>query len=470
MTAHDTAHDRGSERPGTRSIDLRHSRPARVVALVGIFLVTLVLASAWLVFPYLVEGRTVLEDISAEVNDQRNAQARTLGQLLTRYADGPGEAEVDVLYATPTYFARTSSQRVTDQYDPDTFLVFFVNAGVHTGELPQSLPEARLVVDGRSFEPIDREGPVLTDHHRTTIIRFDRTDPNGDPILHDGVSRITLEIANHWDPANTTRQVSWELPIDYPAETEALSSPVLIMALAAGLLSATLTPCLLQLIVVYMATLTGLGAEQLGQSGVVPAEARRKMMLIALAFVIGFMAFYTAAGALIGYAGKTAQLVFSDYNRQAGIGAGILVILMGLWMGIRARAPLLCRIPAPAMMKRLDTSGFVRSALLAAGFSLGCMVCFSGAIVATLLIYVGAIGSATIGALILFVFSLGVAIPFLAAALFLSRTITVMDWISRYTPQLALVSTVIVVAFGVVLITDNFHTLSDLIYPWLGLS
>ena len=126
-------------------------------------------------------------------------------------------------------------------------------------------------------------------------------------------------------------------------------------------------------------------------------------------------------------------------------------------------------MPMPARVSGGDRTGYVRSFLLSVGFSLGCMVCFSGAIVATLLVYVGMLGSATVGAAILFVFSLGVAIPFLAAAFFLSRTMSAMQWISRYTPQIGFVSMIVIVAFGLVLVTDNFHTVSDIIYPWLGL-
>ncbi|MDZ4134148.1 MAG: cytochrome c biogenesis protein CcdA, partial [Paracoccaceae bacterium] len=246
--------------------------------------------------------------------------------------------------------------------------------------------------------------------------------------------------------------------------------PVLIMSLAAGLLSVTLTPCLLQLIVVYMANLTGISAGQVSAGGGLPVAARRRMMLSALAFVVGFTFFYTMAGAVMGYAGKAAQMTFSNYSREVSIGAGVLVIAMGLWMGIKARAPIVCHLPAPRSMTTTDGGGYIRSALLAAGFSLGCMVCFSGAIMATLFVYVGALGSASTGAFILFVFSMGVAIPFLAAAFFLSRTMMLMNWISRYTPQIGFVSMIIIIGFGLVLITDQFHTVSDMIYPWLGLN
>ncbi len=226
---------------------------------------------------------------------------------------------------------------------------------------------------------------------------------------------------NRWDPADTPRAASWQTPIDYPPELLARKgfTPTMVLALAAGLLSAVLTPCLLQLIVIYLATLTGLGAGELARPGAVPAQTARRMLCVALAFVGGFSALFTMAGAVIGYAGKEVQF---------------------------------------------------GSTLMAAGFSLGCMTCFSGAIVATLLVYVGALGSAAVGAAVLFMFSLGVAIPFLLAALYLSRVIPAMTYLARHAPLLGLASMAIIIAFGLVLITDNFHVLSDAIYPFLGLS
>lgn len=460
--SHDTIHDRPNGRGRFSG-----GGPLRLVA---VLLVTLAIASAWLVFPYFYEGRQSLEDVSSQVMSERNAQHRTLGQILTRYAPGPGEAEVDVLYASDVYFQRTSTPRAAAAYNPDDYLVFIVNEGLHTGELPARLPQAELRVDGVAIAPADIEGPVDTDHHRTTVIRFAREDAAGRPILGAEAEQMVLRIANGWDEADTAREAVWDLPVDYPAPSDTLNSPAIIMAVAAGLLSVTLTPCLLQLIVVYMATLTGLSAEQVSRSGAVPAAARRQMLLNAVAFVVGFTVFYTLAGAVIGYAGKQAQLIFATYSREVAFATGVLVIAMGLWMGIKSRAPIVCRMPVPAGVRTSDKGGFLRSALLSAGFSLGCMVCFSGAIMATLFVYVGSLGSASTGAFILFMFSMGVAIPFLAAAFFLSRTMSVMQWISKYNPQIGFVSMIVIVAFGIVLITDQFHTVSDMIYPWLGLN
>jgi len=64
---------------------------------------------------------------------------------------------------------------------------------------------------------------------------------------------------------------------------------------------------------------------------------------------------------------------------------------------------------------------------------------------------------------------LGVAVPFLLAAMFLSRVMPLLTRLTRYAPYLGFASMVVIVAFGTVLVTDNFHVLSSFIYPFLGL-
>jgi cytochrome c-type biogenesis protein len=432
----------------------------------------LIISSAWLVFPYLVEGRHLLSDVGASVQDQRRARSVGIGQYLTRFADGPGEADVEVLFATPRYFEIADKARAVAEYRPDRYLVFVVSETVHVSRLPQELPTATLVVDGREYLPVDVEGPTDVEHHRATTVRFARVAPSGERVVKEGSRTVELWLTNAWDPARTKRTATWQLPITYPEDVVSggLWTPAMLLAMSAGLLSAVFTPCLLQLIVIYLVTLTGLGAEEIGRRGAVPVAARRKMFVVALSFVTAFIALYTGAGAMIGFIGKEAQLLFAEWSRAVSIGAGILVIGLGIWVGIKARAPLVCRIPKAAAMAKIDRRGIVGPALVAAGFSLGCSACFGGAIIATLLIYVGALGSAPVGALVMFMFSLGVAIPFLLAALFLSRVMPVMGQLTKYAPHVGFASMAVIIAFGAVLVTDNFHVLSSMIYPWLGLS
>lgn len=443
-----------------------------IVAGISLVIAALI-ASAWLALPYMVEGKGLLSHVGAKVQDQRRAKAIGIGQFLTRYTEGSGEAaDVDVLYATPRYFEIADRARVVKDYRPDRFLIFVVNETVHVGRLPQALPQATLMVDGRQYAPFDEDGPTNPEHHRVTTIRFSRFDSSGEPVLRGDSHKLELRLVGGWDGPGTARTVTWTLPIVYPKSLTSGSVWTLttLMAMSAGLLSAVLTPCLLQLIVIYLMTVTGLSVGEIGRPGAVPAAASRRLLLVALSFVAAFMALYTAAGALIGFVGKEAQLLFAEWSRTVSIVAGALVIGLGIWVGIRARAPVVCRIPMARAIQSFDRRGVVGSALVAAGFSLGCSACFGGAIIATLLIYVGALGSAPVGAFVMFMFSVGVAVPFLLAALFLSRVMPVMDRLTRYAPYMGLASMLVIVAFGGVLITDNFHALSNLIYPWLGLS
>ena len=86
------------------------------------------------------------------------------------------------------------------------------------------------------------------------------------------------------------------------------------------------------------------------------------------------------------------------------------------------------------------------------------------------MVYVGAIGSASIGAGIMLTFGIGVAIPFLLSALYISKMDSILTFLARNAKPLSYASMAIIIVFGLILVTDNFHTVSDLIYPYLGLS
>lgn len=436
--------------------------------------IALLIASSWLVFPYFVRDMNLIENVGADVRSEKLRKAISIGAFLNRTTFGAGEAQVDVLFATPKFFEITDRSQIVTQYRPDLYHVFLVTETTHIEDLPVALPEAILTVDGREYAPVDVEGPLEVYHHRSVSIRFPAYHEDGTPLISDSSRLLRLDLVNSWDPGNAARTFEWQVPIEYPEELLDPSpwTPLMITGLSAGLLSFVLTPCLLQLLAVYVVTLTGFSADRLAAGGEsLPADARKKLMLTALSFVTGFAALFTVTGAAIGQAGKQMQMFFAVWSPTLTVVAGAVVVAMGIWVGIRSRAPLVCRVVPDSLRTRLaKPSSYFGSALVAMGFSLGCLTCFGGAIIATLLIYVGALGSAVIGALVMLAFSLGVAIPFLLAAVFLSRTLPVLSRIQSLAPQIGFVSMIVIVVFGLVLITDNFHALSDFIYPYLGLS
>ncbi len=451
----------------------------RVGATILSFVFVAAVAFSWLIFPYFINGDRMLFETGRQVQGERFDDFRTLNRMLTRFIYFPGGIEVTALYASEEYFQFADRRGAVEAYRPDKHIVFFISEDVHTGWLPQGLADATLSVGARTFKPVSAEGPDLVEHHRTTIFQFPKYDEEGKAIIGADAEELRLSLTHPWDRdviengevVPSESEYVWELPLNIPTELMSRDTftSIMVFSLSAGLLSSVLTPCLIQLVLIFFATLGGVTAHQVVSANGISPEVRRKVLWVSSWFVAGYIALFVASGAIIGYAGKEAQLFFANYTRPVGIVAGIIVVLFGIWLGIRAKAPLVCRLPGAETIQKFETKGTVGTVLVSIAFSLGCMSCFGGAIIGTLLIYVGALGSASVGASLMGIFAAGVAIPFLLAAFFFSRMQGLFEAIGRHTRLVGAISTSIIVAFGVLLITDNFHTVSDLVYPYLGL-
>ncbi len=379
-------------------------------------------------------------------------------------------SSISGIYATPEYYAMTEQTQEAAKYAPEKFAVFYVFEDIHIGELPASPPQATLRLDdGRQFPPLDRA--VLRDsfHHRATVVRFANTDADGTPIINNKSS--FLELVAH-DPGSHGEQVMrWALPIVYPKDLKKgndLSLPTLL-ALLAGLL-AVLSPCLLQLTIYYTFALAGISMQQ-GPAGIVGARAQ--VIRTALYFIAGFTVVFTASGALAGLAGEKLQSsgMMEHWQRPLAIAAGVGILLLGIWVGVNSGAPGLCRLPLSASLrtrrKWLDT---LKVMFMGSAFAVGCSTCFGGALFISLMIYVGTVGSTALGALALFLFSVGIALPYLLAAVFLSRALPLLGSLQKVASGVGLVCSVVLISFGVIMSTDNFHVPSSLLYRlYLGL-
>jgi cytochrome c-type biogenesis protein len=380
-------------------------------------------------------------------------------RTLLRDGQGTGghshsSAMISGVLATPTYFAMTEQSRDADRFLPDKFTVFYVFEDVHVGQLPKTGPAAHLRLDdGRELTPID--STVLRDsfHHRATVVRFPKVESS------------SLTLVTHDPTAHAEKIMSWNLPIVYPSDLKEgtdLSLPTLF-ALLAGLL-AVLSPCLLQLTIYYTFALAGMSMQP--QAAGAPG-ARAQVLRTALYFIAGFTIVFTVAGSLAGFAGQRLQAseAMEAWNRPLGIAAGIGILFLGIWVGANSGAPGLCRLPGFAT--RRTGSGLLdglKAMFLGSAFAIGCSTCFGGALFISLMIYVGAVGSASLGALALFLFSLGIAIPYLLAAFFLSRALPLLGTLHRASAGIGLICSIALTFFGVILITDNFHIPSDFLY------
>ena len=107
----------GGQAQETEGMTTAHWEPKGQPAIaVAAIVFALLIASTWLVFPYFVRDMDLIQNVGADVKAERLQNSITIGKFLNRTTFGVGEAQVDVLYATPKFFRSygscTDGQRI----------------------------------------------------------------------------------------------------------------------------------------------------------------------------------------------------------------------------------------------------------------------------------------------------------------------------------------------------------------------
>jgi cytochrome c-type biogenesis protein len=228
------------------------------------------------------------------------------------------------------------------------------------------------------------------------------------------------------------------------------------LAFFAGMLSFH-SPCVLPMVPAYVSLITGLSLEELQNKKNVFTGFGRM-----IAFVLGFSTIFMAMGASTSLVGSL-FLEYQDYIRIAG---GILAILFGFFIAGFIQLDFLMR------EWRFDLSrhpaGYVGLFFLGMGFSAGWTPC-TGPILGSILLYTGSTASATQGIMLLAVYSAGFAMPFILAPLAMNLFLRYVVRIRNLMRVITLVSGLVLIAFGIILLTDSFGWLAGL-FPDMGLT
>jgi cytochrome c-type biogenesis protein len=197
-------------------------------------------------------------------------------------------------------------------------------------------------------------------------------------------------------------------------------------ALLAGMLS-FLSPCVLPLVPPYLVYLTGTSVERFAGAEAEP-QVRRETIMAALLFVLGFTTVFVALGASASAIGA----LLRAYSYILGKVAGIVIIVMGLhFLGVTPIA-LLMQERRLAMAKPVGLWG---AYLMGLAFAFGWTPCI-GPILGTILAIAGSEGTVAHGAGLLAVYSLGLGIPFIIAALAVEAFAT---FLTRFRAHLGMV-------------------------------
>jgi cytochrome c-type biogenesis protein len=181
----------------------------------------------------------------------------------------------------------------------------------------------------------------------------------------------------------------------------------IVAALLAGMLS-FLSPCVLPLVPPYLVYLTGTSLERFADAETEP-RVRRETLTAALLFVLGFSTVFVALGASASAVGA----MLRAFSGELAILAGIAIIVMGLhFLGLMPVAWLLRE-------KRFDVAkplGLWGAYVMGLAFALGWTPCI-GPILAAILAVAASEATVAKGAGLLAVYSLGLGVPFIIAAL-----------------------------------------------------
>ncbi|HEX9692166.1 MAG TPA: cytochrome c biogenesis protein CcdA [Gemmatimonadales bacterium] len=220
----------------------------------------------------------------------------------------------------------------------------------------------------------------------------------------------------------------------------------LAVAFGAGVLS-FLSPCVLPLVPSYVSFITGLSLDEMGAK-------RWTAVTHALLFVTGFTLIFLGLGA-----GATQLGVFLK-NQQVWLErvGGLLVVFFGLYMMGALRLGVLDRDRRVHL--RDKPVGYLGSVLVGLAFGAGWTPCI-GPILGAILTFTAAKASLSEGMVLLLAYSLGLAVPFLIAALAVDRFI---EWFKQYRRHLGVmmkVSGALLIVFGVMLLTGTFTLLAS---------
>lgn len=232
-----------------------------------------------------------------------------------------------------------------------------------------------------------------------------------------------------------------------PAE---LGMTAFLVALLGGAAS-FLSPCVLPLLPAYLSFVSGLSVEDL-------QKGDRRVLWSTIGFVFGFSLVFTLLGAGFSFIGGLAD------QRTLEIVAGTLLVILGA---------VVAGVTIPAFMQRdvrplLATvpRGPAGAVVVGIAFALGWTPCV-GPVLASILTLAASGSNPAAGALLLFVYSLGLGIPFIIAGLFVGKALRAFSRIRRHLRTIQIACGILLVIYGALLISGQFSWLSQRLPGWV---
>jgi cytochrome c-type biogenesis protein len=218
-------------------------------------------------------------------------------------------------------------------------------------------------------------------------------------------------------------------------------------------LGSFLSPCVLPLVPPYLGYLGGTTVAELGRKDEIDAALWRRVVLASVFFVLGFTTVFVSLGATASFFGR----FISAWRNELAILAGIVVIVFGLHFLGLLRINLLYR----SARIQVDSKGatFLGAYAMGLAFAFGWTPCI-GPILAAVLTLATNEASVGAGVRLLLVYSLGLGVPFVLAAVAIGPFLGFLKRFRRHLGRVEMVMGLLLVIAGVLMLTGWLNALS----------
>ena len=228
------------------------------------------------------------------------------------------------------------------------------------------------------------------------------------------------------------------------------------VAFGAGLVS-FFAPCVIPLLPAYVGYVTGVSLNELKEKGYAPF--RKKLLISSLLYILGFSIVFVLLGTAAASVG--ASLRRYDFLIQR-IG-GLIILVLGLQFAGVLHLPFLARTKQFQLPTWVNKLGHARAFFIGIVFATAWTPCV-GAVLGSILALAAVSGTAITGASMLFVYSLGISIPFMIVSFTLASAPKYLTFIGNRIGVISKIAGFILAALGILLLTDTYKFLNSFLF------
>lgn len=224
------------------------------------------------------------------------------------------------------------------------------------------------------------------------------------------------------------------------------------IAFVAGLVS-FFAPCVVPLLPAYVGYVTGVSLGDLQKHGYAPFK--KKLILNSIFYILGFSIIFVLLGTISGGIGS----FFRRYDFIIQKIGGAVILVLGLEFAGILRIPFLSMQKSFTLPAWTNKLSYLRAFFIGIVFATAWTPCV-GAVLGSILALAATVGSGGQGALLLFVYSLGISLPFLLVSITLASAPKYISFISKRIGIISKIAGLALATLGILLLTDTYKYLN----------